>query len=345
MNKILRYNFKKRILMMKQRISRVTLEKNTIRYLVNYVEEYERVRAKEHEEFRTAREFFKAKGICFQNFYKFYRRYIESGRDVTSLLPTRRGPKPKYKDMPIAEDSMEQKVLEYRKLGYNKFIIAEALKRDKSVKKPCSASTVYRILRRYGESRLRKAVIEEKRKIIREHAGSLMHLDCHVLPKGIVKAEPLKRYYVLGGIDNYSRIAWVEVMESVKAIDACFAMMDIIMIMQQRYDIRFDEVLTDNGSEFCSSEQAKMQHPFERLLLHFNIKHRKTQPYRPQTNGKIERFWKTFDDEVIEGTEFLTLDDLKDGVLGYNFYYNEHRPHQALNGKIPSAMLNISEVL
>jgi transposase InsO family protein len=136
-------------------------------------------------------------------------------------------------------------------------------------------------------------------------------------------------------MDDASRLCWVEVMESTKAIDATFAMMDVIMIMNQRYGISFKELLTDNGSEFCGGVKTMMEHPFERLLLHFGITHRRTKPYRPQTNGKIERFWRTFEEDVIDGAVYNNLDELKESVLGYNLYYNEHRPHQSLNGKKP----------
>ena len=323
--------------------SYLTMEKNTIKYMLGFVSEYEKIKNKEHREFTTARSFFVAKGICFQNFYKFYRRYILSGRNEQALLPSRRGPKPKYQDLPLADGSIEQKVLEYRKLGFNKFLISAILKKKHGHSKGSSATTIYRILQKYGESRLTKAMTEEKRKIIREYAGSLGHVDCHVLPKGVIKSEPTKRYYVLGCIDDYSRICWVEVTESLKALDACFAMMDIVMIMNQRYGISFEEILTDNGSEFCGGSKSLSDHPFERLLLHFAIKHRKTQPYRPQTNGKIERFWRSFDDEVIEGAEYNSLEQLKDSLLGYNFYYNENRPHQGLNGKVPQSMIDSTE--
>ena len=135
--------------------------------------------------------------ICFQNFYKFYNRYISSGRNVEALLPTRRGPRPKYVDMPISDCTIVEKILAYRKLGYNKYIISESLKRDESVKSPCSASTVYRILYKHGVSRLNITTRQEHKKIVREYAGSLVHLDCHYLPKGVVKAYPEKRYYVV----------------------------------------------------------------------------------------------------------------------------------------------------
>lgn len=329
---------------MKSQLSYRTLETNTMKYMLNHVEEFEQIKRKEHKEFRTAREFFTARGICFQNFYKFYNRFITSKRDPQKLLPTRRGPKPKYYELPGDQDELVEKVLKYRMSGFNKFLISQALKQEEKLKKSCSPSTVYRILKKQGESRLRKTMIEQKRKIIRERPGSLGHLDCHTLPRGIVRSQPGKRYYVLGCIDDYSRVCWVEVTDSLKSIDACFAMMDVILIMNQQYGITFDEILTDNGSEFCGSEKTKMQHPFERLLMHFNITHRRTKPYRPQTNGKIERFWKTFDDEVIEGSVFETLEELKDAVLGYNFYYNETRPHQGIGGKTPQAMLaDVSE--
>lgn len=320
--------------------SYLTLTQNSIRYMLKFVDEYELVKSKKHSEYKYVRDFFKAKGICFQNFYKFYNRFQESGRNPDALLPTRRGPKPKYEDMPLAGDTIVQKVLEYRRLGFNKYVITECLKKDPNVKFSCSASTVYRILRKYGVSKLNKALVEEKRKIVRTHAGSLAHIDCHYLPKGVVKEHPEKRFFILGVIDDYSRIVWSEVTQSTKAIDATFAMIDAIMIMNQRYDITFEEALTDNGSEFCGSNKTKDEHPFERLLQHFAIKHRRTRPYRPQTNGKIERFWRTFDDEVIEGAVFNTVDELKEAVLGYNFYYNEHRPHQGINGKVPLSMLD-----
>ena len=185
---------------------------------------------------------------------EFYKRYIESGRDVQLLLPTRRGPKPKYKESPLCEDSLDGKVLSYRRFGYNKFVISEVLKKVDGIKRGCSASSIYRILERYGESRLRKPMLEVKRKIVREYAGSLLHVDCHVLPKGVLKSEPGKRYYVLGCIDDYSRVCWVEVTESVKSLDATFAMMDVLLIMNQRYGMSFEEVLTDNGSEFCGGK-------------------------------------------------------------------------------------------
>lgn len=317
--------------------SYLTMEKNAIRYMLKYIEEFEQIKNKKHPIYKNARKFFKEKGICFQNFYKFYARFIESGRNEEELLPQRRGRKPKYKELP-GGDKIVDKVLEYREKRYNRYMIAEAIRNDEGGKEGSSASTVYRILRKLGKSRLNQLKIETKRKIERKEMGSLVHVDCHYLAKGIVKEEKEKRYYVMGIIDTKTRLAWVELIERVKGIETGFAMMDAIMIMKARYGMEIEEVLTDNGSEFCGGEK-KREHGFERVLMYFGIKHRRTQAYRPQTNGKIERYWRTFNEEVIEGAEFESIEELREEVLGYNIYYNEYRPHQGINGKKPIEMV------
>ncbi len=61
------------------------------------------------------------------------------------------------------------------------------------------------------------------------------------------------------------------------------------------------------------------------MLLELDIKHRYTKPYRPQTNGKVERFWRTLENELIDGTDFNTIDEFKKELMKYLVYYNEHR--------------------
>ena len=77
------------------------------------------------------------------------------------------------------------------------------------------------------------------------------------------------------------------------------------------------------------------RYPFERMLLELGIKHRYTRPYRPQTNGKVERFWRTLNDDLIDGTTFASLAEFRDELEQYLLYYNEVRPHQALKGQTP----------
>ena len=65
-----------------------------------------------------------------------------------------------------------------------------------------------------------------------------------------------------------------------------------INLLNAEYGLQFEAILTDNGPEVASRTKPE-QHPFERMLRELGIKHRYTRPYRPQTNGKVERFWRT----------------------------------------------------
>ena len=79
------------------------------------------------------------------------------------------------------------------------------------------------------------------------------------------------------------------------------------------------------------------------MLRELGIKHRYTRPYRPQTNGKVERFWRTLNDDLIEGTTFENLTEFQDELMQYLLYYNTERPHQGLQGHTPfQALQNLS---
>ena len=113
-----------------------------------------------------------------------------------------------------------------------------------------------------------------------------------------------------------------------------FAALKSLNLLNAEYGIRFEAVLTDNGAEAASRGNVE-GHPVERLLGELGIKHRYTRPYRPQTNGKVERFWRTLNEELLEGTTFETAEELREELALYLLYYNTARPHQGLGGKTP----------
>ena len=176
---------------------------------------------------------------------------------------------------------------------------------------------------------------QEKRKIIKQKAGELGHIDSHYLNKGIVHGDN-KRYYLVCLIDGCTRIAWAEVVEDLKSLTVMFALLKCLNILSDHYQIKFKEVLTDNGPEFGKKDSSKKrEHPFERMLMEIGIKHRYIKPYRPQTNGKVERFWRTIEEDLLEETYFESIDHLKEELLQYLYYYNHERPHQGINGLSP----------
>lgn len=308
----------------------LTLKRN---YLSKYrflIKEYEQVKAKQHPHFRFLEEFYRAHDTDRRSFLKYYNRFKLSGNE-DDLLPRKRGPKWKSRrPLPL----IENKVVELRKDGLNRYEIVRILEPTLKHNTP-SPSGVYNILKRHGLNRLRKPEKTNKRRIIKEKAGELAHIDTHTISKCAVQGESRHRYLVCV-IDSCTRIAWAEIIEDKTALTTMFAVLRCFNWINDQYSIKFQEVLTDNGPEFGTKESAnKPKHPFERMLIEMGIKHRYTRPYRPQTNGKIERFWRTIEEDLFYETTFDNLDELKDELLQYIVYYNEHRPHQGLAGKTP----------
>lgn len=312
-----------------------TLYRERISRYNDFIIEYEQIKQKTHPEFLFVKDWASARKIDKKNFLKYYGRYRQSGK-IWDLLPAKRGPK--FKSRRPCEE-LERKVVELRKRGNNKYEIASILSEQKdNIFKP-SASGVYNICKRYGLNRLRPEMKEEKRKIIKERMGQLGHIDTHYLSKHIIRNSN-KKLYIVAILDDYSRVAWAELIENIDSLSVMFGAMRCLNILKAHYQIQFEEIMSDNGSEFGnSSTKNKINHPFERLLIEMGVRHRYIQPYRPQTNGKIERFWKTLEDDLIIDTDFDTVEELKEELLQYMYYYNHERPHQALEGKKPVDML------
>ena len=311
-----------------------TLKKNYIQKYQFLIDEYEQVKAKSHPRFRYVKEFYAHHGTCAQTFLKYYGRYRQSG-DIESLLPGKRGPKWRTR-RPAPE--IESDVLSLRALGNNRYEIHAILK-DRFKASCPSPSGIYNIFKRHGWNRLSGPMKIEKRRIIKARAGEMGHLDCHHLSRDLIASDPKRRYLVCL-IDDYSRLAWAEVVEDIRALTVMFATMRCFKIFGEHYQIQFEEILTDNGPEFGPKQSTnKDRHPFERLLMEMQVKHRYTRPYRPQTNGKVERFWRTLKEDLIEGTYFESVDQFNEELIQYLAYYNHARPHQGIGGKVPIEMI------
>jgi transposase InsO family protein len=312
-----------------------TIKKNYIQKYRFLIGEYQEVKAGSHARYRRVRDFYEAHDLDRRTFRKYYNRYLQSG-DEEDLLPRKRGPR--WKTRRILPE-IEERIIEQRHKGLNRYEIVIVLRGDLREKTP-SASGVYQVLRRHGLNRLRGQMKQEKRKIIKEKAGELGHIDTHHLSKDLIVGDR-KRRYLVSVVDSCTRIAWVEMAEDIQSLTVMFAALRMMNILKVNYNIQFEEVLTDNGPEFGTKQsQQKRQHPFERMLEEIGVKHRYCRPYRPQTNGKVERFWRTLNEDLIEGTTFESEEEFKKELEQYIYYYNTLRPHQALGGKTPLECLN-----
>lgn len=308
----------------------LTLKRNYLQKYRFLIGEYETVKRGEHPRFRFVQDFYKHHDTDRRSFLKYYNRFKQSGKE-SDLLPCKRGPKWRSRcPLPL----IENKVLALRERGMNRYEIVHTLRPQLKGHTP-SPSGVYNILKRAGVSRLRAKMKQEKRRIIKEKAGELGHIDSHHLSKSVIMGQSKKLYFV-SVIDSCTRIAWAEVVEDIKSLTVMFSALRCFNIIADEYDIRFAELLSDNGPEFGKKSSGKKDsHPFERMLMELGIKHRYIRPYRPQTNGKIERFWRTIENDLVRETNFESVEELKEELLRYLVYYNHERPHQALGGKTP----------
>ena len=132
-----------------------------------------------------------------------------------------------------------------------------------------------KIYHRYKDTQDASMLLPHKEKIIRpkrilmDHSGELLNVDLHQLSKGITIHNSNHTYYLLGLVDGYSRVAWVEVLDSKKSLDVMFGFLKSFNLLRMEYGIESESVMTDNGSEFGggAGTQDKEHHPFERLLL------------------------------------------------------------------------------
>lgn len=308
-----------------------TLEREFLKRMKYLVSEYEKIKNKKHERFIFVEEFYKVNKIKKQNFIKYYNRYKQNRNNDQYLLPLKRGPK--YKTRRIGCD-IEKRVIELRKLGTNRYEIHSLLKSEFKELTP-SPTCIYNTAKRFNLNKLNKSMKKEYKKIIKKKAGELGHIDCHYLERGLIKDDE-HRYYLVCLIDDCTRIAHAEITKDIKSLSVMFKTLKILNIFNVHYKIQYEEILSDNGPEFGKKNQKdRSNNPFERLLEEMNIKHRYTRPYRPQTNGKVERFWKTLKAELLEDVIFDSLEEFKEELLQYLYYYNNLRPHQGINGKTP----------
>ena len=312
------------------------------------VSEYERVKQKKSSNFRTVEELGRAYQVHRKDIRKYYQRWINAGRDRLALLPHPRGPKPgQLKMLSKAEERVILKI--NRRLGANQFEIYELIKDhqnrngQKAFKVHPSVSTIYRTFQRYPLNQARKEQIKRYEK---SYPGELAHTDTFVLSHRL--AGEKRKHFLFGLLDDCTRLCYVELIPDLKASSATQAFFSAYRWFYL-HGIKIERVLSDNGGEFTAytSRKAKQIHFFETMLKIFGIRHSYTQPYRPQTNGKIERFWKILNQECLRlQTRNQTKEEFVAELSGFMYRYNYQRRHGGLDYQTPLDKLQcVTEIL
>jgi transposase InsO family protein len=215
-------------------------------------------------------------------------------------------------------------------------------------------STVSGILARIGMGKLGRLGLEPAQRYERARPGELVHLDIKKLGRihggagkrvtavkrnaGLYRSDVHVRErkaigwdFVHVAIDDCTRLAYAEVLGDEKATTA-IAFLRRAIAFFRRYGIRVERILTDNGSAYRSSVHAI-------ACRTLGVRHLRTRPYRPQTNGKAERFIRTLQGGWAYGAIYRSSSERTAALDGWLWRYNHQRRHSALGHKPPVARL------
>lgn len=312
-----------------------SIQNHIIKHWKKVLEDYELVKKGHHPHFKTVKELCELYQISSKQLHKYRNRYLATGGDTKSLLPKKRGPNTWGKRTP---KPIERNIVSvYRKLGLNRYELVELFEPiyKKATPKP---STMYLIVKRYQRG-LRKKEKEAIKRYEKKYPGELGHIDCFFLPKSTLKPLGLKKGFMCGLCDDCTRLTYTEYLPNTKSDTVAGFLGRALSFFYRNYGIRFERILSDNGSEFIGKE-------FQFLCSYLKIKHSKTPPYRPQSNGKIEAFWKILNREFLHPNNYRTMKEFVYNIGEYLYHFNNHRRHGGLKYITPwGKYLGVSKIV
>jgi transposase InsO family protein len=271
---------------------------------------------------------------------KWAARYEAEGE--AGLLDRSSAPKRVHNRTP--EDRLEA-IASLRRLRFTGAELAELFEMPEK--------TVSGILTRIGLGRLGRLGLEPPRRYERARPGELIHIDVKKLgriEKGAGKRFTGRRYYtrtrtdaegrerkrigwefVHVAVDDATRLAYAEVLSDEKATTAV-GFLRRALGFYRRHGVEVEAVMTDNGSAYRSAIHSL-------ACRALGLKHLRTRPRRPQTNGKAERFIRTMLGGWAYGAIYRSSAERTRALQGWLWRYNFRRPHGSLGRRPPAARL------
>jgi transposase InsO family protein len=208
-------------------------------------------------------------------------------------------------------------------------------------------STVSAVCKREGVGRLGRLGLEPARRYERSRPGELIHIDVKKLGRiarpghRVTGSRAAKGYhrkayergweFVHIAIDDATRLAYAEVLADERAETACGFLRRAVGFFES-HGFSVERLLTDNGNAYRSAVHAI-------CCRELGIRHLRTRPYRPQTNGKAERFIRTMLGGWAYGAVYRNSSERTKALPGWLDHYNYRRRHGAIGRKPPGARL------
>jgi transposase InsO family protein len=200
------------------------------------------------------------------------------------------------------------------------------------------ASTIGKVLRRLGHSRLPRAQRDPKVRYERERPGELLHVDVKKLGRfwaagkrvhgnQSVRSRGARWQFLHVAIDDHSRLAYAELLAA-EDRHACSAFLRRAVAWYAERRITVERVLSDNAKAYHS------QHWLD-TCLELGVERRYTRPYSPWTNGKAEAPIKTLLREWAYRISYPSSEHRSRALPGFVRWYNRRRPHGSLGGRPP----------
>jgi transposase InsO family protein len=273
-----------------------------------------------------------AMGVSLTTLRKWRRRYREEGVAGLSDRSSRPGHSPRQ-----LLTTVQGQIIDLRLQRRTGRFIAHRL--------DVSGATVSRVLRRARLSRWRE--LEPRppvRRYQRERPGELLHLDVKKLSKIVRIGHRItgnrtgNRHgegwdFVHVAIDDASRLAVATVAPNERG-DTATSFLERTVAYFQRQGVRIERVMTDNGPSYLSEA-------FRNACARLGIRHLRTKPYTPRTNGKAERFIQTCLREWAYAEAYSSSSQRTEALAQWLHHYNWHRPHSALESSPPISRLRL----
>jgi transposase InsO family protein len=268
--------------------------------------------------------------------HRWWHRWLDGGRRREALLD--RSSRPHCSPRLLAPELQERICACRRETGWGPRLVAGAT--------GFAHSTVWKVLRRAGISRRPVAVREPANRYEWPCPGDLLHMDVSryarfLRPGHRVTGDRSQRHrrwmrpetrvgydFVHAIVDDHSRLAYAELHDDEKAATVT-GFLERALVFFAEHGIQAKRLMTDNAFAYVNSRSLR------ELLSRQQIRHLTTEPYRPRTNGKVERFHQTMGREWAYGLAYRSHRQRAQALPHWLDHYNRRRPHSSIGDRPP----------